>query len=74
MTLNELKQSVLIELISILKQVEEDEGIEMQDEIETLEEEMQGVKDVNELHNLLTESGYCSDDAYRIIINHAINQ
>ena len=72
MTLNQLKQKILLEQIEIFKQIEEDEGIDMSSEIEILEEEVQTCTTVQGVRNLLTERGYTLQDAYEIIIKHSI--
>jgi predicted nucleic acid-binding protein len=72
MTLNQLKQKVLLEQIEIFKQVEEDEEIDMSSEIELLEEEVQSCITVQGVRNLLTERGYSLQDAYEIIIKYSI--
>jgi hypothetical protein len=72
MTLNQLKQKILLEQIEIFKQVEEDEKIDMSSEIELLEEEVQTCTTVRGVRNLLTERGYTLQDAYEIIIKHSI--
>ena len=72
MTLNQLKQKILLEQIEIFKQVEEDERIDMSSEIELLEEEVQTCNTVRGVRNLLTERGYTLQDAYEIIIKHSI--
>jgi hypothetical protein len=72
MTLNQLKQKILLEQIEIFKQVEEDEEIDMSSEIELLEEEVQTCITVQGVRNLLTERGYSLQDAYEIIIKHSI--
>ena len=72
MKLEVLKQRVLIDQVSILKDVEMDEGIWMKEEIELLEEEMQACTTVQDIHTLLTERGYSERDAYEIIIQYTI--
>ena len=74
MKLEVLKQRVLIDQVSILKDVEVDEGIWMKEEIELLEEEMQACTSVQDVHTLLTERGYSERDAYEIIIQYTIEK
>jgi len=74
MKLEVLKQRVLRDQVSILKDVEVDEGIWMKEEIELLEEEMQACTSVQDVHTLLTERGYSERDAYEIIIQYTIEK
>jgi hypothetical protein len=72
MTIEELKQSILLKQTEIFKQVEQDEQEDMSSEIELLQQQIQVCTTVREVRDLLTEKGYSLQDAYEIIIRHSI--